>query len=182
MDIFYEYYFKKEKNKAVILKIAGLTLAAILMTLIFALIFLLGLDVFRLCIFLIIMTWWGYVLLLKNFNTEYEFAITNHELDIDIIKGKKTRRHITTINLKKCDFFGNLNHPDTITAMKDSGTPSKEYWFVKSKKSENIFVTDVISRKNKAKIRVYIEPDKTLAEYIRLANPKAFKGEFIERD
>ena len=113
---------------------------------------------------------------------EYEFAITNHELDIDRIKGKKTRQHITTINLKKCDFFGNLNHPDTISAMKTSGTPSKEYWFVQNKTSENIFVTDVISRKNGAKIRVYIEPDKQLAEYIRLANPKIFMGEFTECD
>ena len=66
--------------------------------------------------------------------------------------------------------------------MKDSGTPAKEYYFIKDKTSENIFVTDVISKNNGSKIRVYIEPDKKLSEYIRLANPKAFKGAFIERD
>ena len=58
--------------------------------------------------------------------------------------------------------------------MKSPGDPAKENYFVSSKESKNLYVTDVISRKNGSKIRVYIEPDDELKEYIRLANPKAF--------
>ena len=105
---------------------------------------------------------------------EYEYTITNHELDIDTIKGKDRRKHITTINLKNISYFGNKDNEKTKEAMKSSGQPAKEYYYVSSKESKNIYVTDVISRKDSSRIRVYIEPDDELKEYIRLANPKAF--------
>lgn len=182
MDICYEYMIKKKKAAWDYIKVIGGGILAVILTVLLILLFFAGLDVFGLNFLLIFLTWWGFVILLKNFNVEYEYTITNHELDIDMIKGKNKRKHITTINLKRCDYFGNKNDPAVIEAMKASGKPAKEYYFVADKASENIFVTDVISRKDNSKIRVYTEPNKELAEYIRLANPKAYKGSYIDKE
>ena len=43
--------------------------------------------------------------LARGMSVEYEYAITNTELDIDMIRGKSRRKHITTINLKLSAFF-----------------------------------------------------------------------------
>lgn len=177
MDNFYEQMIKKKKTVLDMVIIAGGTVLAIAITAAIILLFLMCRTIFGLNFLLIFCMWWGYIWLLRGFDIEYEYTITNHELDIDVIKGKNRRKHITTINLKQCEYFGNRNDPQTIDAMKASGRPAKEYYFVGNKASENIFVTDVISKKDSSKIRVYIEPDEKLLQYIRLANPKAYKGE-----
>ena len=174
MDIFYEQMLKKEKRTSDRLKITGGLILSIILTAIIILLFLMGQSLFGFNFFLIFCIWWLFVKFLGTYNVEYEYTITNHELDIDTINGKNHRKHITTINLKQIDYFGNKNDIKTKDAMKTSGQPAKEYYFVSSKESKNIYVTDVISRKNGSKVRVYIEPDEDLKEYIRLANPKAF--------
>ncbi len=171
MDIFYEQMIKPKKSgmdylKVILGAILGLGLTVLC----------LGIDLLGLNLLAIFLIWWGYVKLIKGINVEYEYSITNHEFDIDVIRGKSTRKHITTINLNNCRYFGNINHPDTISEMKNQ-TPDKTYYFVADKNSPNLFATDVLSRKDNSKIRVIIEPDKQMAEYIRLANPKAFIGE-----
>ena len=171
MDIFYEQMIKPKKRGLDFLKVFLGAILGLGLTLLCLMIDLLGLNL--LAIFFI---WWGYVKLLKGINVEYEYSITNHEFDIDVIRGKSTRKHITTINLNACKYFGKVSNPKTILEMANT-TPDKTYYFVGDKTSSNLYVTDVLSRKDNSKIRVFIEPNEQMAEYIRLANPKAFIGE-----
>ena len=159
MDIFYEQMIKREKNLSDKLKITGGLVLAILLTAVIIFLLLIGQSIFGLNFFLIFCIWWFYVKFLGSYNMEYEYTITNHELDIDTIKGKDRRKHITTINLKNISYFGNKDNEKTKEAMKSSGQPAKEYYYVSSKESKKIYVTDVISRKDSSRIRVYIEPD-----------------------
>ncbi len=177
MDICYEYMVKKEKNALDWVKIAGITVLALALSVICAILFL-SLDSLFTGVILVLFVgvWWGYIQLVRGLNIEYEYTITNNELDIDVIKGKTRRKHITTINLKKADFVGDRDNAATREAMSASGEPSKKYTFAADEKAGRVFVTDVISKKDNSKIRVYFSVDEKLAEYIRLANPKAYKG------
>lgn len=175
MDIFYEQMIKRAKTASDKVLITAALLLSVLFTSGIIFLFFCGITLGGFNIFFIFAIWWLFVLLLKGFNVEYEYTITNHELDIDVIKGKNRRKHITTVNLKNIEYFGNVNKTSTVEAMNNSGVPAKEYYFVSSKNSKNIYATDVISKINNSKIRVYIEPNDKLKEYIRLANPKAFK-------
>ena len=170
MDIFYEQMIKPKKSgidflKVILGAIVGLALTALCFMI----------DLFGLNLLAIFLIWWGYIKLIKGINVEYEYSITNHEFDIDVIKGKSTRKHITTINLNNCHYFGNIYDPQTISEM-NKQTPDKTYYFVSDRASKNLFATDVLSRKDNSKIRVIIEPNEEMAKYIRMANPKIFIG------
>lgn len=171
MDIFYEQMIKPKRTWMDFLKVVLGAIVALGLT-----VLCLGLYLFGLNLLAIFLIWWGYVKLIRSINVEYEYSITNNEFDIDVIKGKATRKHITTINLNNSKFFGLAKNPNTIALM-NSQTPDKTYYFVCDKASENLYVTDVLSRKNNAKIRVFVEPNTEMLKYIRIANPKAFIGE-----
>ena len=92
MDICYEYMVKKEKNALDWVKIAGITVLALALSVVCAILFL-SLDSLFTGVILVLFVgvWWGYIQLVRGLNIEYEYTITNNELDIDVIKGK-TRR------------------------------------------------------------------------------------------
>ncbi len=172
MDIYYEYMLKKKigaKEMILSFLLAGVAifLCAVVILLAFAIP-----NVMAFGLLAIFGIWWGYVWLIKGFLAEYEYTLTNHELDIDVIKGKSRRKRITTINLKKIEFFGNRNNPE-IQKRLAAAKPRKEYYFVSGKKDEEIYVTDVTSRFDGSLVRVNIAPDREMLKNMRLANPGA---------
>ncbi len=171
MDIYYEYMIKKKIGAREIIGAALLALLALMLTGAIVLSFLAGINLYGFGLLFIVGIWWGYIWLVKGLCAEYEYTITNHELDIDVIKGKSRRKRITTINLKKIEFFGKRSNPRLEEFLRTK--PAREYYFVGSKSSENIYVTDVISRKDGSTVRVNIEPNDELLENIRRANPSA---------
>lgn len=171
MDIYYEYMIKKKLGTREIVTAVLLAFLALALTGGVVLLFFMGITFLGANLLFLFGVWWGYVWLIKGLFDEYEYTITNHELDIDVIKGKSRRKRITTINLKKIEFFGNRNNPKIQEFLKVK--PAKEYYFVSSKNSENIYVTDVISRKDGSTVRVNIEPNDELLKNIGLANPSA---------
>lgn len=172
MDMCYEYMVKKKITALAWVKVIGAGILALVLTAAIVLLFFMGINLLGLNLLIILGLWWGFIWIARGMRVEYEYTITNRELDIDVIKGKSRRKHITTINLKNIEFFGNkydVNMADNLKTM-----VSKEYYLVGDKSAENIYVTDVISKKDNRKVRVYIQPDEKLLEYIRLANPKVF--------
>lgn len=176
MDIFYEYMAKKQKTPIDWLKLIGIIVLALFLTLA-ALFMLFSLPAFAGVIMVaIIGIWWGAAWFLKGLSIEYEYTITNSELDIDVIKGRTRRKHITTINLKCVDYIGSELCEATDEAMHSVGTPQKQCRFTSGKAEDTVLVTDVVSKKDNSRVRVYFSADDKLMEYIRLANPKAYKG------
>ena len=173
MDICYEYMVRKKNTPLDIIKIVLALSVATVLTSAIILLFFMGENLLGFNLLIILFLWWGAIWVIKSTRVEYEYTITNHEMDIDVIRGKSRRKRMTTIDLKKIEYFGNINDEKTKENMKNAGSISKEYYFVGDRESENIYVTDVISRKDATKVRVYIEPNEKLLEYIRIANPKA---------
>lgn len=76
---------------------------------------------------------WVASYLWKGLDTEYEYIVTNDDLDIDKISGKRKRKRLISIDLKSVDDFGPyLNetelNPD-VTVLAEDGT-GIDLWYV----------------------------------------------------
>ena len=101
MDIYMEYIIKRKRGPreniltlAIILSVPSLVFFAIMLALTP-----LAPFVIILIAAIIVLAYY----LITRLNVEFEYIITNNELDIDKITAKKTRKRIITIDLKKID-------------------------------------------------------------------------------
>ena len=51
----------------------------------------------------IILSWFIAYRIVRSRNLEYEYTLTNNYLDIDVIKGRKKRKTVVSIDVKKID-------------------------------------------------------------------------------
>lgn len=150
MDLFLEYIIKRKKG----VKENILTLAIILCvpSLVYLSILLLVTPIAPLTIFIIagiiFLAYW----LISKMNVEFEYIITNNELDIDKITSKKTRKRLITIDLKKIDLTApamtsvhrnELSKPATNVIYADSGVAEKAYFinFEKDGQTYRVFLS-----------------------------------------
>lgn len=99
---------------------------------------------------------WLAVYIMQGLNTEYEYIVTNDDLDIDKISGKRKRKRLISVDLKSVDDFGPyLNetelNPD-VTVLAEDGT-GIDLWYVfieteSTGKVAIIFNPDERTRKN----------------------------------
>ena len=101
MEMFVEYIVKKKKTGKDILKIGLIVVAMlVLMTFTTALVF----TVLRgLTLFLTAGVIYGAYYLVSNLNIEYEYIVTNGELDVDMIVNRKKRKRLITAHSKTFD-------------------------------------------------------------------------------
>ncbi len=102
MDVFLEYLMRKEPSKGDNLKKAGLTFAAVLACILVIVGFpLLASFLQNYVLIGVAAVVYGLSVLLRNFNLEYEYIYTNGTLDIDVIKAKKTRARMISLQTTK---------------------------------------------------------------------------------
>lgn len=58
---------------------------------------------------LIAFAWYGAYLLMSMQNIEYEYILTNSEIDIDKIMSKKARKRIASFDFKEINICANIN-------------------------------------------------------------------------
>lgn len=112
MDTFSEQLVTRTNTKAdtlkkILISLAGILIASILMWL--SIMF--G---FYSLIFLVFGVLGGAVWLVSNMDVEYEYIITNNEMDIDKIIGRRKRKRMITLDLKSAEDFGEYPSSDDI--------------------------------------------------------------------
>ena len=106
MDLFCEFLVKK-KSVADNLKRIGLMIAciAVCVTILY-----IGFFLYRGLVpaipILIAATIYGTVIFSRNFSLEYEYVFTNGVLDIDVIKGRTTRKQLISVPCKRIEYMG----------------------------------------------------------------------------
>lgn len=106
MDVFLEYLMRKKASGADWLKKLGLVLAALIVCMLVLMFFpLLGNFMAAYTLFAIAAVVYGMVVLMRNFNLEYEYIYTNGDLDIDIVKAQKTRKRMTSLKCKNIELM-----------------------------------------------------------------------------
>lgn len=103
MDTFSEQLVPKistgaDKAKKILISLAAILLASVLMWL--AIVY----GVYSLII-LVLLILYGGVWLVSNMNVEYEYIITNNEMDIDKIIGRRKRKRMITLDLSAAEDF-----------------------------------------------------------------------------
>ncbi len=109
MDIFIEYMVKHKfegKNYAII---SGLVLLALVLTVVilFFRTYLMGLW-----LLLIAFVWFGAVVFIRQQILEYEYIVTNNEMDIDQIMAKNGRKRILTVDFKQMSILAAVDDAD----------------------------------------------------------------------
>ena len=104
MDTFGEQLVKKETTSAdwikrIAIALGGLALATVLMWLSFF-------TGFMVLTMLSVGVIFGLAWLMSGFGCEYEYIVTNEDLDIDKISGKRKRKRLITLKLNTAEEFG----------------------------------------------------------------------------
>jgi len=163
MDIFVEKLVKRKKSGTDYVYIAGIAvLALILILLVFSIP-----ALQRLTMLLSVVIIYGAYLLISGKNIEFEYALTNGELDIDKIINKKRRKSVLSVNCKDFEIFAKLNseHYDkSFDAIKlridaTSSMKSPDVYFA-------VFMDD------KEKVIFFFEPNEKMVDGIKKANPR----------
>ncbi|NLM75704.1 MAG: hypothetical protein GX187_06400 [Clostridiaceae bacterium] len=138
MDIFLEKIVKKQKNVLDFLIIIGIVLAAIILSYLL-LILVPGFSTF-LVVGVIYLAYW----LITNRNIEFEYAVTNGDLDIDKIINQRKRKRIFSGNVKEFEVVARVNSDKYTNQIKQcknvkdysSNNKNAEVWFIYINKGE----------------------------------------------
>ena len=168
MDIFCEYMVKRRKGAKEAGIIAGVVLAAIILSLIFTMF--LGINAFV----FICGVWFGAWWLITRTNVEYEYILTSTVLDIDKITAMRSRKRIQSIDLKEiseCKPIEDMPNLDNIK-ITDASPKGAE---------DGVYGIDF--DKNGTRNRLLIKPGKKMLTEIKKASPSlvALRLEDIER-
>lgn len=105
-DIFIEYLVKRQRTPKTALLKALLVLAAVIVA-VAAMMFSGALGPFSMISpLLVVGAFYGAYYLITSMNVEYEYSVTNGELDVDQITAQRKRKRLVSINCKQVEAFG----------------------------------------------------------------------------
>lgn len=184
MDVFMEYIVKRKRTMADNL-IAALIITATLAVTVFMLmaLFLIGLTlsssqsaaaqfstiIFGLGLVLVAAAWYGAVWVINLKSIEYEYILTNSEMDIDKIMAKKRRKRVLSVDFKKAELVANVNDDEHNSSYKNQGADIRVCDFTGNKENGNVYFADFMIEGEKT--RVLFQPTSKMIESIRKFNP-----------
>lgn len=178
-DIYLEYLVKRKKTgiqKAIIAAViaGGVVVSLAMFAVIYASAFALagtqlGSFAFSIGLVLMALLWYGVYLLISMQNVEYEYILTNSEMDMDKVMSKKGRKHLVSFDFKEISVCANI---------KDSGhnhdyknvPADKTYDIVGDKNGGNIYFVDF--SQDGQRIRVLFQPTYKMISSAKRFNPR----------
>ena len=178
-DIYLEYIIKKRntgvQQALIALVVAGgIAVSLALLAVIYGFALYLsgtpyGSFTFSIGLVIIALLWYGVYLIIGMQNIEYEYILTNSEMDIDKIMSKKGRKHIVSFDFKEVticasvtDKFHNQDYKNV--------TPEKVYDLVGDRSMGNVYYVD-FSEENTT-VRVLFQPTHKMISSARRYNPR----------
>lgn len=136
MDIFLEQIVEKRSTGIDVLKKVGIVLAAVIICA-FAILILPQISqlLATLNVFIVVAAGYGAWYLITSMNVEYEYILTNGEIDIDKIIARRKRKRLITVNTRQFTAFGpyrpqehaNETYTSTIMACSSINDPNTYY-------------------------------------------------------
>lgn len=166
MDIYLEYMVKPKKTTMQILYCIAYYLLAAALSALFAVLHIPYIIMFYPA--LVFVFFWGAFKLSRRYSIEYEYIVTNDELDVDRITGKKERKRLLTVSARKFEimapakggeFEKALNNPDIRVKLDAS----------MGEESENRYYAVFINKKNEKMLLVF-NPTMEMQKALKQAN------------
>lgn len=191
MDVFMEYLIKRKRSAKDNVIVALLIVAALMVSLVlFIALFIMSLSLagaqeqasqfsslfLGLGLLLIAGVWYGAYILINRRSIEYEYILTNSEMDIDKIMAKKGRKRMISFDFKEAEIVANINDDMHNSAYKNS-QDIKLQDFTGNKDNGNVYFVDISVEGERT--RVLFQPTSRMMESIRKFNPSRV---FIKED
>lgn len=180
MDVYMEYIVKHEKGTREKLYTAGIfVLAALLTVVLFILMFAVALALvqsgiaqfaFSIGLVFVLFLWYFAVFFAKKFSIEYEYILTNSEIDIDKIMSKSQRKRIISFDFAEVEIVANINDNEHNMAYNNPNRQVKLYDLTGSKSSGGVYFVDFSN--NGEPSRVLFQPTSKMIEAIKKFNPR----------
>lgn len=178
-DIYLEYMVKKKKSAGQKALIALAVAAAIIISLamlvfIYAMaIYLSGTQVgsftFSIGLVIIALLWYGAYLIIGMQNVEYEYILTNSEMDMDKIMSKRGRKHIVSFDFKDIAVCACVDDGEHNSDFKNVQV-QKTYDLVGDKSVGNVYYVDFYE--DSERVRVLFQPTYKLVSSAKRYNPR----------
>ena len=165
MDNYYEQIVEKKKTGADIAKMILVSLALVLgaSACMFASIFFGLTFLVVIAVGLLFLAVW----LISGMNIEYEYIITNNEMDIDKIIGRRKRKRMITVDLNRTNDFGGYPPVEEIdadtTVHATTGLEKNAHYLL-------------VEHNDYGKVKVIFNPNEKIREAIAQEIPKALSA------
>lgn len=168
MDTFLEYLMKKKPTGMDFLKRLGIVLAALVLCYLVILGFS-QVQFLRAYIFIALAgVVYFSIIFMRNFDLEYEYIYTNGDLDIDIVKGRKTRKRMASLNTKHIELMASDKN---MTYKRDfEGTFAKKYNAVFDSAQGRVY--HIIFSNNGERTLLTFQPPVKLLAAMQKMNPR----------
>ncbi|MBE7038107.1 MAG: hypothetical protein E7404_04300 [Ruminococcaceae bacterium] len=166
MDIFCEYIVKVKRSPIeILISVFSVLVAAIL---IFMSLALLSTPFSSFVLLIDAAIVYGVYILITHFNVEYEYILTNGELDIDKIIAKRKRKRMFSMNVKEFEVLEPVEQNKTYANILDCSTRTN---------SVDVYYA-IFSKDNKRQTLIFNPPQKML-ENMKQYSPRTIhlKGE-----
>ncbi len=172
MDCFIEYMIKQKKTPATLIKKILIYFAAVIISLMVMIVMMIFPSMFiGLIPMAILIIFYAAYRISSSFDVEFEYILTNGELDVDKITHKKSRKRLMTIHCKSFIEFEKYSANDA-----KSGNDGEFAKIIDaSAKSETYDDYYAVFYKNGQKIKLIFNPTQKMIEMFKLYAPRVVK-------
>lgn len=171
LDYFTEFIVKKKKDAKDITIIVLLLLAGLAFSY-FAFPFVLLLQPFGQIIFLAIAAaWWAIVVLIINRSIEYEYIVTNGEIDVDQITARRKRKRLITVPSREIELIAPVSEQPSVFEGKviDASV---------GKNTENLYF--LLTTKDGVKTKILFNPSPKMLKIFLKFRPQNVKASDLD--
>ncbi|MBE6024055.1 MAG: hypothetical protein E7231_12735 [Cellulosilyticum sp.] len=153
-EVFKEYLIKQKKSSKDVMAQTGLVLGAVILSII---VFIIGGDFIGPVLIVGIIFGTGF--LFNKFSREYEYILTNNELDIDVIYNRNTRKRVLTVDMKKIEVMASIKDERHTSAINKQGLKVINASDNKNEEATYAIITDT---EKSGMCKILITPNSTL--------------------
>lgn len=182
MDFYMEYMLKKKKDGkdiaiiTAVIALGVLLTGAMLLVIFSAAYALAGSRIssfaFSIGFVIIAFIWYGAYLIISTRNIEYEYILTNSEVDMDRIMSRKGRKRVASFDFAEAEICANIEDAEHNFRYKNPEQGLKVIDVTGDKSRGNIYFADYFDHDKNEKRRVLFQPTSKMIEAIRKCNPR----------
>ena len=111
--------------------------------------------------------WYGVYFIIGSRSLEFEYCITESEMDVDVIKGRSRRKHIASVDLRNVDIIA----PATVDYAGEYDRSGIQKKIDASKGDSNVTDFFVIYFEKEQLTRLIFTPNESMLEMMKKINP-----------
>ncbi len=172
MDSFMEYMITEKQTAKTVLKKIGIYFAALLLTFVSFIVMLMFPSVLiGFLPMVIVLIFYVAYRITTSFDVEYEYILTNGELDVDKITNKRRRKRLMTIHCKSFTAFARVGNMEFL--QEENGEFARV--IDASAKSSALEDYYAVFYKNGQKIKLVFNPTQKMIETFKIYAPRVVK-------